>query len=117
MHEREQKKKATRKYECPMLCNICYDTKQASMMIRCGECNHHCCKDCISEHVTANIQQNILHIYCPSLNCYVEFKPTALRSIAKTSAASMEKCIEKIIYYLLAKDLHFLQGSFTLEEE
>ncbi|KAG9154944.1 hypothetical protein Leryth_012138 [Lithospermum erythrorhizon] len=61
------------------LCMICMETDQE--MFRINGCGHSFCSDCISKHVAAKIQENIMMVRCPDLKCKGAIEPQDCRTI------------------------------------
>ncbi|KAK9280962.1 hypothetical protein L1049_004954 [Liquidambar formosana] len=64
-----------------ILCEICVERKESEEMFRNGSCCHSFCTGCISRHVATKIQDNIMMIACPGLNCKGVLEVESCRTI------------------------------------
>ncbi|KAL5098597.1 hypothetical protein RYX36_002924 [Vicia faba] len=63
-------------------CGICYDFIPESDIVRgSATCNHPFCVNCISNHVAAQLSQNIMDFTCPNSSCFQGLKPNHLQHI------------------------------------
>ncbi|KAI9092318.1 hypothetical protein K1719_027818 [Acacia pycnantha] len=62
-----------------IICEICTDTKQITQMIKNQTCHHSYCSDCMTKHVAAKIQDSIIAVPCPGLDCRSVFELEACR--------------------------------------
>ncbi|CAL5195182.1 unnamed protein product [Lathyrus oleraceus] len=63
-------------------CGICYDFIIESPIVRgSATCNHPFCANCISNHVAAQLSQNIMEVTCPNSSCFQGLKPHHLQHI------------------------------------
>lgn len=62
-------------------CQICYDDKEGKEMFQIQGCSHSFCTDCLSRHVGAKLQENIVFISCLSEDCTSTIDPETLRSV------------------------------------
>ncbi|XP_058776097.1 uncharacterized protein LOC131650402 [Vicia villosa] len=63
-------------------CGLCYDFVPESNIVRgSANCNHPFCANCISNHVAAQLSQNIMEVTCPNSRCYEVLKPHHLQHI------------------------------------
>ncbi|XP_044495941.1 probable E3 ubiquitin-protein ligase RNF217 [Mangifera indica] len=50
-------------------CEICAERKEDDEMFKTERCFHSYCFDCISKHVATKLQDNVITVTCPGLNC------------------------------------------------
>ncbi|KAI9092217.1 hypothetical protein K1719_027717 [Acacia pycnantha] len=62
-----------------IICEICTDTKRITQMIKNQTCHHSYCSDCMTKHVAAKIQNSIIAVPCPGLDCKSVFELEACR--------------------------------------
>ncbi|KAK4269539.1 hypothetical protein QN277_022683 [Acacia crassicarpa] len=62
-----------------IICEICTDTKRITQMIKNQTCHHSYCSDCMTKHVVAKIQDSIITVPCPGLDCKSVFELEACR--------------------------------------
>lgn len=62
-------------------CKICTDEKALVDMFTSGECSHFFCKDCISNHIAAKVEDNIANVKCPQPGCETVLEPNNCNSI------------------------------------
>eukprot|EP00262_Sarcandra_glabra_P001193 TRINITY_DN11212_c1_g1_i1.p1 TRINITY_DN11212_c1_g1~~TRINITY_DN11212_c1_g1_i1.p1 ORF type:complete len:355 (-),score=45.23 TRINITY_DN11212_c1_g1_i1:176-1240(-) len=63
------------------ICEICIEEKGEGEIFKSKACSHVFCSDCISKHVAAKIQENIITVQCPDLKCGRVLEPEFCRSI------------------------------------
>ena len=61
-------------------CNICTDDKALVNMFTNHECSHSFCKDCISNHIAAKLEDNIANVKCPQPGCEAVLHPDVCHS-------------------------------------
>ncbi|KZV21420.1 hypothetical protein F511_14952 [Dorcoceras hygrometricum] len=78
-------------------CKICYDDdKEEDDMFRFKGCSHSFCSDCVSRHVGAKLQENIVLISCPGEDCTSAIDLATVRSIIpKNVAARWEEALSE----------------------
>ncbi|KAK1287120.1 hypothetical protein QJS10_CPB19g01981 [Acorus calamus] len=64
-----------------ILCRVCTEEKAPEHMFRHKGCSHVFCQDCISKHVEAKVDENIIKVTCPDLTCLTELEPEICKSI------------------------------------
>ncbi|XP_073271884.1 E3 ubiquitin-protein ligase RSL1-like [Primulina huaijiensis] len=69
-------------------CEICYEDKEEKEMFEIQGCSHSFCSDCVSRHVGAKLQENIVFISCPGEGCKSTTDPETLRSIIPPNVAA-----------------------------
>ncbi|KAI9092232.1 hypothetical protein K1719_027732 [Acacia pycnantha] len=62
-----------------IICEICADTKRITQMIKNQTCHHSYCSDCMTKHVAVKIQESIIAVPCPGLDCTSVFEFEACR--------------------------------------
>ncbi|XP_044485053.1 probable E3 ubiquitin-protein ligase RNF217 [Mangifera indica] len=50
-------------------CEICAERKEIDEIFKTESCVHSYCRDCISNHVAAKLQDKVIAVTCPGLNC------------------------------------------------
>nr|GLL18320.1 probable E3 ubiquitin-protein ligase RNF217 isoform X1 [Ipomoea trifida] len=50
-------------------CEICLEDKGKWQMIEHDECSHSFCSECMSKHIIARVEANMLEVNCPGINC------------------------------------------------
>uniref|UniRef100_A0A9I9DRZ0 RING-type domain-containing protein n=1 Tax=Cucumis melo TaxID=3656 RepID=A0A9I9DRZ0_CUCME len=61
-------------------CNICTDDKASMNMFTNHECSHSFCKDRISSHIAAKLEDNIANVKCPQTDCQALLHPDICHS-------------------------------------
>ncbi|CAK9134218.1 unnamed protein product [Ilex paraguariensis] len=62
-------------------CEICAETKVSDDMFKIEKCSHSFCTDCIRKHVVCKIQDNIVTVPCPGLDCKSVLELDSCRSM------------------------------------
>ncbi|MCL7037034.1 hypothetical protein MKW94_017400, partial [Papaver nudicaule] len=64
------------------VCEICMEAKPGNEMRNTSNnCSHTYCSKCITEHISAKLQENFTMITCPELNCKQVFERHMCRDI------------------------------------
>ncbi|XP_019153411.1 PREDICTED: probable E3 ubiquitin-protein ligase RNF217 isoform X2 [Ipomoea nil] len=50
-------------------CEICLEDKGKWQMIEHDECSHSFCSECMSKHIIARVEANMVEVICPGINC------------------------------------------------
>ncbi|KAJ0075199.1 hypothetical protein Patl1_34850 [Pistacia atlantica] len=69
-------------------CEICAERKEIDEMFNTESCVHSYCRDCMSKHVATKLQDNVITVTCPGLNCksILEFdvcRPLLLKGVVE----------------------------------
>ncbi|XXG40668.1 hypothetical protein AAC387_Pa01g1330 [Persea americana] len=62
-------------------CGICMDGKATQEMFTNSSCSHVFCSDCMSKHIAARIQENMVMVGCPEPKCNGLLEPEFCQSI------------------------------------
>ncbi|XP_057489847.1 uncharacterized protein LOC130775822 [Actinidia eriantha] len=79
-----------------IFCGICFEEKQIPQMFTTESCSHSFCYDCMSKHIAAKIQDNIIVIPCPGIDCKTVLDPESCRQIVpKVVLVRWDECLCK----------------------
>ncbi|URE23905.1 Phosphatidylinositol-4-phosphate 5-Kinase [Musa troglodytarum] len=72
----------------PVLCKICMDTAPAAEMFWSSNCSHSFCQHCLSRYIGAKVQENILTVKCPEIECKGVLRPELCQDIVPADVFS-----------------------------
>ncbi|KEH37671.1 putative transcription factor C2H2 family [Medicago truncatula] len=65
----------------PFVCEICTDTKTMKDAFYISGCSHAYCSDCVVKYINSKLEDNIVNIQCPVLDCEGLLDPQFCRPI------------------------------------
>ncbi|KAI3852328.1 hypothetical protein MKW92_007511 [Papaver armeniacum] len=63
------------------VCEICVEKKKMNEAFKIKGCSHSFCSECMVRYVASKIQENVISIGCPEMNCQGVLEPEFCRSI------------------------------------
>ncbi|KAI3852330.1 hypothetical protein MKW92_007513 [Papaver armeniacum] len=77
----EPKKKKRSDFSDKFVCQICVERKKMNEAFEIKGCNHSFCSECMVRYVASKIQENVISIGCPEMNCQGVLEPEFCQSI------------------------------------